>query len=60
MDHILDVSFTIIRDLVDHIGRRDGEDPSYGYEEFHGLSLREFVGISVEHYIHFSPFVKII
>ncbi len=60
MDHVFDVGFTIIRDLVDHISCRDGEDSSYGYEKFHGLSLREFVGISCEHYIHFLPFVKII
>lgn len=40
MDHIFDVSFTIFRDLIDHIGCRDGEDSSYSHEEFHGLSLR--------------------
>lgn len=45
MDHVLDVSFTIVRDLVDHVGCRDGEDSSYGDEEFHCLSLRESVGI---------------
>lgn len=60
MDHVFDVSFTIIGYVVDHIGCRDGEDSAYRDEEFHGLSLRECIGISVEHYIHFSPFVKII